>query len=64
MNPIARTVSLITTLILNIRTADRAAGDDGYTLETVLIVSGLAALAIAVVAGIGVAVAHYLSTIH
>jgi hypothetical protein len=39
-------------------------GEEGYTLETVLIVSGLAALAIAVVAGIGVAVQHYLSQIH
>jgi cytochrome c oxidase assembly factor CtaG len=64
MNPIARLAAALTAAWITARHRDRARGELGYTLETVLIVSGLAALAIGVVAGIAVAVHHYLSTIH
>ena len=64
MKPIARLAALLSAVWINLVDRDRRRGELGYTLETVLIVSGLCALAIGVVAGIAVAVHHYLATIH
>lgn len=52
---------LVSALATDIRARDRHTGDAGsVTLEQIAITAGLLALAIGVVAGIGVAVAKYM----
>ena len=64
MSPIRGYARTLIALLRALANPALSGGEEGYTLETVLILSGLAALAIAVVAGVGVAVHHYLSQIH